>query len=128
MVSTPLVFITVAAALRSYSPTFELAAMTLGANPLGHFRHVTFPMIRPGVLVGFIFAFTFSFDEIILALFLTNPGDPTVPRLLWEQLNYQMTPLVAAATCVILAITADPPAGRPWQSRRTHGRAGVAAP
>jgi ABC-type spermidine/putrescine transport system permease subunit II len=105
VVSMPLVFITVAAALKSYSPTFELAAMTLGANPWRSFWHVTFPMIRLGVVVGFIFAFTFSFDEIILALFLTNSATRTLPRLLWEQLNLYMTPLVAAATVVILCIT-----------------------
>jgi ABC-type spermidine/putrescine transport system permease subunit II len=105
VVSAPLVFITVQAALKSYSPTFELAAMTLGANQWESFWHVTFPMIRLGVVVGFIFAFTFSFDEIILALFLTNSATRTLPRLLWEQLNLYMTPLVAAATVVILCIT-----------------------
>jgi ABC-type spermidine/putrescine transport system permease subunit II len=105
VVSMPLVFITVAAALKSFSPTYELAAMTLGANQWRSFWHVTFPMIRLGVMVGFIFAFTFSFDEIILALFLTNSATRTLPRLLWEQLNLYMTPLVAAATVVILCIT-----------------------
>lgn len=105
VVSMSLPFITVAAALRSYPPSYELAAMTLGATPWRTFRHVTFPMIRPGVLVGFIFAFAFSFDELILAIFLTSPTTRTVPRLLWEQLNYQMTPVIAAATCALLAST-----------------------
>jgi len=105
VVCMPLVFITVAAALKSYSPSFELAAMTLGANFWNTFWHVTFPMIRIGVIVGFIFAFTFSFDEIILALFLTQSGTRTVPRLLWEQLQQQMSPVVASATVVILLIT-----------------------
>ncbi len=105
VVCMPLVFITVAASLRSYAPTYELAAMTLGANPWNTFRYVTFPMIRVGVLVGFIFAFTFSFDELILAIFLTSPETRTVPRLLWEHLSYQMTPVIAAATVVLLLIT-----------------------
>lgn len=105
VVCTPLVFITVSAALRSYSPSYELAAMTLGADWWHTFWHVTFPMIRIGMLVGFIFAFTFSFDEIMLAIFLTSATTRTMPRLLWEQLNYQMTPTVAAATVVILCIT-----------------------
>lgn len=105
VVCMPLVFITVAAALKSYSPSLELAAMTLGANFWNTFWHVTFPMIRIGVAVGFIFAFTFSFDEIILALFLTQSGTKTVPRLLWEQLQQQMSPVVASATVVILLIT-----------------------
>jgi ABC-type spermidine/putrescine transport system permease subunit II len=106
VVSMPLAFVTVAASLRAYPPTYELAAMTLGASRWATFRHVTFPMIRPGMLVGFIFAFAFSFDELILAIFLTSPATRTVPRLLWEQLNYQMTPVIAAATCVLLAVTA----------------------
>ncbi|MCB4767128.1 ABC transporter permease [Ancylobacter sp. Lp-2] len=105
VVTMPLVFITVSAALRNYAPTFELAAMTLGAGPWRTFLYVTFPMIRPGVIVGFIFALTFSFDELILAMFLTSPTTRTVPRLLWEQLNFQMTPVIAAATVVMLGAT-----------------------
>ncbi|WP_158816867.1 ABC transporter permease [Methylocapsa sp. S129] len=105
VVCMPLVFITVSSSLRSYAPTFELAAMTLGANPWNTFRFVTLPMIKPGVIVGFIFAFTFSFDELILAMFLTSPATRTVPRLLWEQLNFQMTPVIAAATVVLLVLT-----------------------
>lgn len=105
VVAMPLVFITVTAALRSYPPSLELAAMTLGAPPWSTFWHVTFPMIRVGVLVSFIFAFSFSFDELILAIFLTAPATRTVPRLLWEQLNYQLTPVIAAATVVLLTIT-----------------------
>ncbi|MBS7541004.1 ABC transporter permease [Ancylobacter lacus] len=105
VVTMPLVFITVSAALRNYAPTYELAAMTLGAGPWKTFFYVTFPMIRPGVIVGFIFAFAFSFDELILAMFLTSPTTRTVPRLLWEQLNFQMTPVIAAATVVLLGAT-----------------------
>lgn len=105
VVCTPLVFVTVSAALRSYSPSMELAAMTLGASWWRTFWWVTFPLIRPALTVGFIFAFTFSFDELILAMFLTSPTTRTLPRLLWEQLNYQMTPIIAAATSCILCLT-----------------------
>lgn len=105
LICMPLVFITVSAALRSYSPSFELAAMTLGANWWQTFWQVTLPMSRVGIVVGFIFAFSFSFDEAVLALFLTSSATRTLPRLLWEQLNYQMTPTVAAATTVILALS-----------------------
>jgi ABC-type spermidine/putrescine transport system permease subunit II len=105
VVCTPLVFVTVSAALRSYSSSMELAAMTLGASWWRTFWWVTFPLIRPALAVGFIFAFTFSFDELILAMFLTSPTTRTLPRLLWEQLNYQLTPVIAAATSGILCMT-----------------------
>jgi ABC-type spermidine/putrescine transport system permease subunit II len=105
VVATPLVFITVSAALRSYDSTFEMAAMTLGANGWKSFWFVTFPMIRLGVLAGGIFAFSFSFDEIIIALFLTNTQTTTLPKQLYSELRYNMTPTIAAASSVIIAIS-----------------------
>lgn len=103
VVTTPLVFITVTAALRSYSPSFELAAMTLGAGPWRTFRHVTLPMIRTGLVVGGLFAFATSLDELILALFLTNARTRTLPRLIWEQMSAFLTPEIAAVATIILA-------------------------
>lgn len=105
VICIPLVFITVAASLKSYQPTYELAAMTLGANWWQTFWHVTFPMIRIGVIVGAILSFTFSFDELIISLFLTSPGTRTLPRLLWEDLRQYVTPIVAAATTLVLCIS-----------------------
>ena len=105
VICIPLVFITVAAALKSYQPTFELAAMTLGANWWQPFWHVTFPMIRVGVIVGAILSFTFSFDELIISLFLTSPGTRTLPRLLWEDLRQYVTPIVASATTLVLCLS-----------------------
>jgi ABC-type spermidine/putrescine transport system permease subunit II len=105
VVATPLVFVTVSAALRSYDATFEMAAMTLGANWWATFRHVTFPFIRMGMLVGGIFAFATSFDELILSLFLTRAGTRTLPRLMWEQMNDYLTPTIAAASTLVLAFS-----------------------
>ncbi len=100
-----LVYITVSAALRSYPPTYEIAAMTLGANWWQTFWHVTFPMIRLGIGVGAILAFAFSFDELILALFLAGPESRTLPRLLWQDLRQYVTPIIAAATTLVLLVS-----------------------
>lgn len=105
VVATPLVFITVAAALRSYDNSFEMAAMTLGANPWNAFWLVTFPMIRLGLFAGALIGFSFSFDEIILSLFLTNPQTATLPKELYSELRYDLKPTVAAASTVIIAIS-----------------------
>lgn len=105
IVCTSLVFITVSASLRSYDESFELAAMTLGANWWNTFRHVTFPMIRLGMLIGFIFAFSFSFDEIIIALFLTDSETFTLPKQLYDELRYQMKPTIAAASTFVITIS-----------------------
>lgn len=105
VICIPLVFITVAASLKNYHPAYEYAAMTLGAGWWATFWHVTFPMIRVGVIVGGILAFTFSFDELIIALFLTSPETRTLPRLLWEDLRQYVTPIIASATTLVLCIS-----------------------
>jgi ABC-type spermidine/putrescine transport system permease subunit II len=105
VIATPLAITTVSASLRSYDHTLELAAMTLGADPWRVFWRVTFPMVRAGIAVGGIFAFAVSFDELMLALFLTSPRTETVPRLLWEHLAQTVTPSIAAVATIILAIT-----------------------
>lgn len=105
VVGLPLVFITVTAALKSHGSALELAAMTLGANPWQTFWKVTFPLIRPGVIVGGILAFASSFDELMLSLFLTGAGTRTLPRLIWEQLSDFLTPTIAAVASLVCAFT-----------------------
>ena len=105
VVAMPLVFVTVSASLKGYAPTFEMAAMSLGANWWNTFRHVTFPMIRPGMYGGAILAFATSFDELMLSLFLTGATTRTLPRVIWEHMNDFLTPAIAAVAVLVLAFT-----------------------
>jgi ABC-type spermidine/putrescine transport system permease subunit II len=105
VIGSPLVFITVTAAMKSYSHSLELAAMVLGANPWQTFWKVSFPMLRSGILTGGILAFASSFDELVLALFLTGPDTRTLPRLIWEQLNDFSNPTIAAVASLIIVLT-----------------------
>jgi ABC-type spermidine/putrescine transport system permease subunit II len=102
VIAMPFVFITVRASLQGYSPTLELAAMTLGADWWTSFRRITVPMILPGVVVGAVFAFTASFDELMLSLFLTTPETNTLPRVIWAHLAYQLSPDIAAVASLVL--------------------------
>ncbi len=67
LLGAPFVVITVAATLSGFDRGLLRAALGLGATPLQAFRHVTLPMILPGVVSGAIFAFATSFDEIGIA-------------------------------------------------------------
>jgi ABC-type spermidine/putrescine transport system permease subunit II len=104
-IATSLVFTTVSAALRGYNRNMELSAMTLGAGHFRTFLHVTLPMTRLGMLVGAIFAFAFSFDEIIIALFLTDASSVTLPVFMWNEIRYQMDPTIAAASTVAIVLS-----------------------
>jgi len=105
VIGIPLVFITVNSTLARQSGSLELAAMTLGARPWQSFWKITFPLIRTGIVIGGILAFASSFDELMLALFLTGVGTQTLPRLIWLQMNDFLTPTIAAAASLIFLVT-----------------------
>jgi spermidine/putrescine transport system permease protein len=44
----------------------------LGAGPLATFRQVTLPRLFPAILAGFLLAFTFSFDDVIISSFTSG--------------------------------------------------------
>lgn len=105
IIGIPLVMITVSANLRIVGPNFELAAMTMGANWLQTFWMVTFPIIRPGMFVGGLFAFAASFDEVIMAMFLTDGVSITLPKYMFGEMRYQLDPTIAAASTVVVTIS-----------------------
>jgi putative spermidine/putrescine transport system permease protein len=77
----------------------------LGATPGGAFFQVTLPLIRPGVLVGALFAFITSFDELVVALFLSGSGAVTLPRRMWDDLRFQIDPTIAAVSTLTIVLT-----------------------
>ncbi len=105
VIAMPFVFITVRAALQGYSPALEQAAMTMGANGWTAFRRVTLPMVAPGIVTGAVFAFTASFDELMLSLFLTTTETNTLPRVIWAHLAFQLSPDIAAVATLVLLVS-----------------------
>ncbi len=101
----PYVFITVRAALRGFDPSLELAALNLGASWPTMFRRVMLPGIAPGILAGAVFAFIQSFDDVVLALFLTNVRSRTLPRAMYEGMAHEIDPTIVAASALIILFT-----------------------
>ena len=101
----PLVFVVLKATLAGVDRSVEEAAAGLGASPFRVFREVTLPLIAPGVFVGLLFAFIISVNEFIMSLFLATPRTRTLPVAIWPQIRYLLTPIVAAASSVIIVVT-----------------------
>ncbi len=101
----PFVVINVATSLRTIDRNLELAAMSLGANPVRTFLHITLPMILPGMFAGALFAFITSWDEVVVAIFLTTARFRTLPVEMWEQVRQVVDPTVAAVSTTLLAVT-----------------------
>ena len=101
----PYVVVTVAASLYGFDPDLELAARNLGANSWRSFSRITLPLIMPGIATGAIFAFVSSWDEVIVALFLTTPVLRTLPVTMWEQTKSTVDPTIAAASSLLTTFT-----------------------
>jgi putative spermidine/putrescine transport system permease protein len=104
--AVPFVVTSVSASLAGLDRRLEQAAASLGATPWGIFRQVTLPLIRPGVLVGALFAFITSFDELVVALFLSGSGAVTLPRRMWDDLRFAIDPTIAAVSTLTIVLTA----------------------
>ena len=105
VLAIPFVVVNVMASLRTLDRNLELAAANLGANPVRAFRFVTLPLIAPGVMAGALFAFITSWDEIVVAIFLTSPTLRTLPVVMWGQIRTEVDPTIAAAATILTVIT-----------------------
>ncbi len=101
----PFVVINVTAALQNVDKRLEQAAANLGATPWGIFRQVTLPLIAPGILAGAVFAFITSFDELLVALFLSGTGAVTLPRRMFDEIRYDLDPTIAAVSSLLIVAT-----------------------
>jgi putative spermidine/putrescine transport system permease protein len=116
--AVPFVVTSVGASLARLDRRLEMASLGLGATPFGTFRQVTLPLILPGVLVGALFAFITSFDELVVALFLSGADAVTLPRRMWEDLRYALDPTIAAVSTLTIVVTVPPLLWAHWSRRR----------
>jgi mannopine transport system permease protein len=105
MLSVPYVVITVTAALRGFDPQLELAALNCGATRPRAFFTVVLPNIAPGVAAGGVFAFLNSFDEATVAFFISGIEGKTITRKLFEDIDFNLTPVIAAVSSVMVIVS-----------------------
>jgi putative spermidine/putrescine transport system permease protein len=98
--------ITVAATLAGFDHRLMRAAASLGASPATAFRRVMLPIIMPGVVAGAIFAFVTSFDDVVIALFVTGAEQKTLPRQMWSGLREQISPAITAVATLLIIVAA----------------------
>jgi len=115
----PFVVITVLATLSGFDRTLIRAAESLGAPPVTTFRRVTLPLILPGVASGAVFAFAASFDEVVVALLMTGPGQRTLPRQMFAGINDNISLTIAAAATMLVAVSLVLMIAVGWLQRRS---------
>lgn len=90
--------------LRHFDRAVEEASLDLGANEWRTFRHITLPLIAPGIVAGALIAFTLSFDEFIIAFF-TKGTTETFPTQVYSMIRFGVTPEVNAIATVVLGLS-----------------------
>jgi spermidine/putrescine transport system permease protein len=121
LICVPFAMATLMSRFEGFDKSMEEAAADLGDNPWWTFWRVTFPMAFPGVLASLLLCFTISFDEFIMAFFLSGT-EPTLPIFIYGQLRFpNKLPGVLALGAIILAVSFFVVFFSQWLSRRGIG-------
>jgi putative spermidine/putrescine transport system permease protein len=105
VITLPYVLRTVSATLHGVDRALEESAQILGADRWRTFWHVTFPLIRPGLIAGATFSLIISFDEFTVSLFLTGPGLMTLPLEVYNYTEYTIDPTIAAISALLIVLS-----------------------
>ncbi len=100
----PYVILQVLPKLRQMDPALPEAAMDLGCTPLQAFFKVKLHEIMPGVVSGFIMAFTLSLDDFVISYFTQGNGFQTLPIRIYNMTKKTVTPKMYALATIIFFV------------------------
>ena len=106
VITFPYATVVIGAALAEVDAQLENAAVGLGAIRPRAFFEVTLPLIRPGLVVAALFGFLISFDEVVIAIFVTSAETMTLPRRIWDGIRFELNPTIAAVSTILIALSA----------------------
>lgn len=91
--------------LTGFDFSLEEAALDLGAKPLTVFFRITLPLIAPALISGWLLAFTLSWDDVVIAQFVSGPGSSTLPMEIFSRVRRGVSPDInALATLMVLVV------------------------
>lgn len=80
--------------------------MDLGSKPLRVLTDITLPLLAPGMVAGWLLAFTLSLDDLVIASFVTGPGANTLPILIYSRIRLGLRPDINALATIIIVVVA----------------------
>lgn len=103
--SLPYVILSILPRFKQFDRSLREAAMDLGCTPAQSFFKIEFPHILPGIVTGFIMAFTLSLDDFVISHFVSSPDFVTLPLYIYNQTAHKVKySMYALCTLIILAI------------------------
>lgn len=92
------------AAATGLDRNYERAALSLGAEKSQVFWKIILPLIKPGLISGWVLAFITSFDDVTVTIFVASPSTMTLPVRLFNRITESTDPLVASVSALMLLL------------------------
>jgi len=104
--SMAFVAVIIQARLAGHDNSLEEAAQDLGARPVRVLLDITLPLMVPGMLAGWLLAFTLSFDDLVISSFVSGPGSNTLPMYIYSRVKLGVKPDINALAAIIICLVA----------------------
>lgn len=101
----PFVTVVMIAGLKQVNPNIEVAAQVLGASMMRTFFSVVVPMVQRSIWAAGLFSFLISFDEVVIAWFLSSPRAMTLPIKMYSSIQWEVSPVLAAISTLLTALS-----------------------
>jgi putrescine transport system permease protein len=116
--SMAFVAVVVQARLAGQDNSLEEAAQDLGARPMRVLVDITLPLLAPGMLAGWLLAFTLSFDDLVISSFVSGPESNTLPMYIFSRVKLGVRPDINALATIIMGLVATGVVGAALLMRR----------
>ena len=100
----PYVILNIMPKFKQMDPNLIEAAQDLGCSPMQAFRKVILPEIMPGVISGFLMAFTYSLDDFVISYFTSGPTTQTLPITIYSMTRRKISPEINALSTIIFIV------------------------
>jgi spermidine/putrescine transport system permease protein len=104
MFSIPYVILSVLPKIKQLPSNIEEAALDLGATPIYALRKVILPQIKPGIISGFLMAFTMSIDDFIISFFNTGNGVSNLSIEIYGMARRGIKPEINALSTIMFTV------------------------
>jgi len=100
----PYVILSVLPKLKQLDKNITEAALDLGATPLYTLRKIIIPQIKPGIITGFLIAFTLSIDDFVISFFTTGSGVTNLSIEIYSMARRGISPTINALSSLMLVV------------------------
>jgi putative spermidine/putrescine transport system permease protein len=127
MYVTPFIILTISAGVENIDERLEKVAVIMGASQWRVFWQVVLPQLGPSIVSAGLFAFLMSFDEVVIAWFITGPSTMTLPVKMYSSIKWEVSPVLAAVATILTFVSIFMCLATYWLKRGGSRRAAARA-